>query len=318
MSKRARLGSASSGKAPTAPSGKPSVARASKPAGSGKRSAASGTRRGAKAVTAKSGAGKSPRRVSGDGGRYSQSLSHGLAVLASFDAEHSTLGIAEMAALLSMSRSTTHRYATTLAELGYLEQDSSRRYRLTSHAADLGLSALRSMTLRKPARVALYELREQTGRSVSLGVLAGTDALLVDRLRGWRGLHKLDLRLGPAARLPLHCAAIGKALLACLPEPERRQLIATLVLARQGPNCITGKRALREELERTWQLGFAIDDEEYAAGVRSIAVPVLDRDGLALAAVNLAVPAQACSPEELHPRYGAALGEAATAVAASL
>jgi IclR family pca regulon transcriptional regulator len=275
----------------------------------------------AKARSAKHSAGKRRANTHGvpsDGGRYSQSLSHGLAILASFDAKHPTLGIADMAEMLSMSRSTTHRYATTLAELGYLEQNSSRRYRLTPRAADLGLSALSAMTLREPARRVLRVLRERTGRSVSLGVLSASEVLLVDRLRGWRGLHELDLSLGPASRLPLHCTAIGKVLLAYLPEPQQRELLATLALSRRGPNSITVKRALREELERVRDLGFAIEDEELAAGLRSIAVPVLDEAGLAEAAIGLAASAKTVARADLQAEFGAALDEAAEALAVAV
>lgn len=254
--------------------------------------------------------------VPSEGGRYSQSLSHGLAILASFDADHPTLGIADMADRLSMSRSTTHRYATTLAELGYLEQNSSRRYRLTPRAADLGQAALSAMSLREPARGALEELRLRTGRSVSLAILAGSEALLVDRLRGWRGLHEMDLRLGSASRMPLHCTAVGKVLLAQLPQDKQRELLATLSLGRRGPGGITGKRALREELERVREQGYAIDDEEFAAGLLAIAVPVRDGEGLGFAAIGVAVPAKVFAAAALWAEFGEALNAAAEAVTA--
>jgi IclR family pca regulon transcriptional regulator len=256
-------------------------------------------------------------RVPKNGGRYSQSLSHGLAILASFDAESPTLGIADMADRLRMSRSTTHRYATTLAELGYLEQNSSRRYRLTPRAADLGLAMLDSMVLREPARDTLLALRRRTGRTVSLGILGEQDLLLLDRLRGWRGLHESDLRLGPAARLPLHCTAMGKVLLAYLPDPLQRELLTALTLTRYGPNTITGKRALRAELDRVYAAELAIEDEELAGGLRSIAVPVLGAAGEALAALEISVPTGVLSRGELSAVFGPALKDAAARIAAA-
>jgi IclR family transcriptional regulator, pca regulon regulatory protein len=262
--------------------------------------------------------------VPSDGGRYSQSLGHGLAILAGFSAALPTRGIADMAAELSMSRSTTHRYATTLAELGYLEQAASRRYRLTPRAADFGHAVLGAMALSERSRAPLHELRRRTGWTVSLGMLDGDELMLLDRLRGWRGLHEIDLRLGPSARLPLHCTAMGKVLVARLPGPEQRALLAKLALPRQGPlgrygpNCIAGRRALRAELARVRQRGFALDDEELSDGLRSIAVPVLDTDGSTLAALDLAVPGALFAAEELNPRFGATLRRTADRIAKAL
>ena len=251
-------------------------------------------------------------------------LGHGLAILAGFSAEHATRGIADMADELSMSRSTTHRYVTTLAELGYLEQNTSRRYRLTSRSADFGQSVLGSMALHECSGEQLYELRRQTGWTVSLGILDDTAVMLIDRLRGWRGLHEIDLCLGPSARLPLHCTAMGKVLLAGLRRSESRDRLAALTLTREGPlgrhgpNCVTGKRALRAALEQVRTRGFAIDDEELVNGLRSIAVPVRNVEGRTLAALDLAVPAAIYAGEELSREFGPLLEQTAERIAAEL
>lgn len=257
-------------------------------------------------------------KVPDNDGRYSLSLGHGLAILASFSAEHSTLGIAEMASALSMSRSTTHRYAATLAQLGYLEQNSARRYRLTPRCADVGLAALGSMALHECSRPFLHELRRETGWTVSLAILDGSEAMLVERLRGWRGLHEIDLRLGSSARLPVHCTAMGKVLAAWLPEDELRALLLTLNLKRNGPNAITGKRALRSELAHVRDQGFAIDDEELIDGLRSIAVPVLDAHERVLAALDLAVPAALFEGSELDEEFGGLLSHIAEGITEEL
>jgi IclR family pca regulon transcriptional regulator len=257
-------------------------------------------------------------KVPDNDGRYSLSLGHGLAILASFSAERSTLGIADMASVLSMSRSTTHRYAATLAQLGYLEQNSSRRYRLTPRCADVGLSALGSMALHECSRPLLGELRRETGWTVSLAILDGSEVMLVERLRGWRGLHEIDLRLGSSARLPVHCTAMGKVLLAGLPDPELRDLLVPLTLKRHGPNSITGKRALRAEIEQAREQGYAIDDEELIDGLRSIAVPVLDARGSVLGALDLSVPGALFEGHELNEEFGYVLGETAEAITEEL
>jgi IclR family pca regulon transcriptional regulator len=252
-------------------------------------------------------------------GRYSSSLQAGLAILNCFSAERPTLGIANLADELSMSRSTTHRYASTLVALGYLEQDSSRRYRLAPRVADVGMSVLDSMQLRRVAREHLRELREQTGRTVSLGVLDGAHVRYVDRLHGWRrGQHAVDLDLGAGASVPVHCTAMGKVLLANLPDRERDALIAELDLARRGPNSITSKRALRSELERVREEGIAIGDEELAPGVRTIAAPILGPDGTVCAALGMPVPADALTRAELLEILGPPLTAAARRLSTAL
>ena len=252
-------------------------------------------------------------------GRFSSSLQAGLAILNCFSAQQPVLGIAKLADELNMSRSTTHRYASTLVALGYLEQDQARRYRLAPRVADMGMSVLDSMALRGKAREYLRELREQTGRTASLAVLDGTQIRYIDRLRGWRrGQHAVDLDLGAGARVPAYCTAMGKVLLAYLPAPEREQLIGGLELTRRGPNCITSKRALRMELEQVRKEGVALGDEELGPGVRTIAAPVIGPDGEVIAAVGVPVPADAFSLDELHKALGPPVIAAAKRIAAAL
>jgi len=244
--------------------------------------------------------------------RYSSSLRHGLSILRCFSAEQPLLGIAEMASELGMSRSTTHRYAATLTELGYLEQNPSRQYRLGAFAANAGLSMLGSLALRRRARPMLQELRTLTGRTVSMAVLDGAEAIYVERLRSSRrGQYAVDPNLGLGSRLPLHCTAVGKVLLAYLSAADERAAIAALRLTRMGPRCITTKAALRSELERVRMRGMAVNDEELERGTRAIACPVLGEHGDALAAVNLAVPAGAFSRSALVTELGSPLAQTA-------
>lgn len=251
--------------------------------------------------------------------RYSSSLVAGLAILDLFSAERTELGIAMLAEKLNMSRSTTHRYASTLVALGYLEQDYSRRYRLAARVGDLGMAVLDSMPLRRVAREPLRDLREQTGRTVSLAILDGTDLRYVERLRGWRrGQHAADLDRGVAARMPAHCTAMGKVLLAGLPDAEREKLIGELTLERFGPKSIKTKKELRAELERVREAGLAVGDEELAEGIRAIAVPVLDKHDATVAAIGVPVPSEAYTREQLIESLGPILQSTAERVSAAL
>ncbi len=155
-------------------------------------------------------------------GKFSSSLVAGLSMLTCFTPEHPVRGIADMADELDLARSTTHRYATTLVTLGYLEQGPSRKYRLSSRVSDVGLALLDSMALRGAAREPLKALRAQTGRTASLSVLWGTEIVCVDRWQGsCQGQYAIDAGTGLGTRRPVHCAAAGKALLARLPAAEQ-------------------------------------------------------------------------------------------------
>src|SRR5271165_3901336 len=166
--------------------------------------------------------------------RFSQSLERGLAILSCFTPARPVLGIADIADHLGMSRSTTHRYVITLVALGYLEQGASRKYRLGLRVTDLGMSALNSTGLREHAHPYLDELRQRTSYTTALAVLDGDDVLFVDHLRGFRrGQETIDVNLSAGSRVPAHCTAMGKLLLANLPESRRQELIASMKLERR-------------------------------------------------------------------------------------
>jgi IclR family transcriptional regulator, pca regulon regulatory protein len=253
------------------------------------------------------------------GPRYSQSLERGLAILGCFTSEHPVLGIADIADELGMSRSTTHRYVTTLLALGYLEQGRSRKYRLGLRVTDLGMSALNSTGLRENVHPFLEELRERTGYTIGLAVLDGTEILYVDRARSWRRAEReTDLGLHPGSRMPAYCTAMGKVLLANLPEEIQRDLIAQLQLERKTPRTITSKQALRAELERISENGYALNDQELRPGLQAIAVPVRDESREAVAAIGIAASPEAITVAELTDALGPHLISTAARISSRL
>ncbi|MHB8233287.1 MAG: IclR family transcriptional regulator [Solirubrobacteraceae bacterium] len=251
--------------------------------------------------------------------RYSQSLERGLAILTCFTPKHPVLGIADIADELGMSRSTTHRYVTTLLALGYLEQGASRKYRLGLRVADLGLSALNSVGVREHAHPYLEELRQRCRYTVSLAVLEGTEILLLDRLASFRqGQNPATMNVRAGSRLPAYCSAMGKLLLANLLEPEQRELIAAMKLTKRGPNTIASKKALKDELVDVLDANFAVDDEELAKDLYSIAAPVRNEAHEVVAAVDISVPSSAIPVGELVDALGPHLISTADRVSARL
>jgi IclR family transcriptional regulator, pca regulon regulatory protein len=249
---------------------------------------------------------------------FSQSLERGLAVLATFTPDRPALGISELARELALTRSTTHRYAATLARLGYLHQDdSTRKYRLGPRVLDLGFSMLGSLELREIAAPHLRQLTDLTGHTSNLAIRDDTDVILIDRVRGRPGpYHHLEFTLHVGSRIPAYCSATGKALLAFLPRPDLDKLLDRIDLIQRGPRTLTSKTALFAELDRVRRTGIAVNDEELESALRSIAVPVRSRTGEVIAAVNIAIPWSPVTITELVGQHGPALQATARQIAA--
>jgi IclR family pca regulon transcriptional regulator len=248
----------------------------------------------------------------------SQSLERGLAVLCAFTPDRPALGITELARDLDLTRSTTHRYAATLASLGFLEQDdSTRKYRLAPRVLDLGFSTLGSLGLREIAAPHLRRLTDATGHTSNLAIRDDTDVILIDRVRGRSGrYHHLEFTLHVGSRIPAYCSATGKALLAFLPRSDLDQLLERVDLVQRGPRTVTDKHALLAELEQVRRTGLAVNDEELEAALRSIAVPVRARSGEVVAAINVAIPWSPVAMSELVERLGPVLQATASEIAA--
>jgi IclR family pca regulon transcriptional regulator len=246
----------------------------------------------------------------------SQSLERGLAILSTFTATRPLLGVSELAREVGLSRSSAHRYIATLAKLGYLQQDAAtRRYRLGPRVVDLGFSAINSMELRQIASPDLQALSDSSGHTVNMAVLDGADIVYVERCRSASlGQRDIDLNLHVGSRLPAYCTSMGKVLLAGLSDDELEARVAMIDFQRRGPNTITARGALLAELALVRERGLAVNNEELAYGLRSIAAPVRDQGGEVVAAINLAVHRSLVSMEDLVVRLGPMLQATARAI----
>jgi IclR family pca regulon transcriptional regulator len=222
---------------------------------------------------------------------FSQSLERGLLILSSFSETRPLLGIADLARAVELNKSTTYRYVATLAKLGYLQQDpDTKKYSLGPRVVDLGFAAINSMEITRVAGRYLQELSDETGYTVSMAVLDGPDIVYVDRRRSGRASNfAMGLNLHVGSRLPAYCTSMGKVLLAYQDPAALRALLDRTDFARRAPKTITAREQLTTALARVRHAGIAVNDEELAAGLRSVAAPVRDRSGAVVAAVNIAV-----------------------------
>jgi IclR family pca regulon transcriptional regulator len=246
----------------------------------------------------------------------SQSVERGLAVLAAFSSERPLIGVSELARELDMNRSTAHRYIATLAQLGYLKQDpESKRYRLGPKVLDLGFAAINSMSVREIAAPHLRALSDETGCTVNLAIHDGPDIVYIERCRTARpGQRDIDLNLHVGSRLPAYCTALGKAIVAFLPDEQINEIIARTDFVARGPHTLTDEQTFRDELAQIRTSGIAVNDEELAYGLRSIAAPIRSHGSEVVASVNLAVHRTMLSMDELTARLGPVLLQAATQI----
>jgi DNA-binding IclR family transcriptional regulator len=230
-----------------------------------------------------------------------------------FSAERLVLRIAELADMIELSRSTTHRYATTLAAMGYLEQDDKRRYRPSQAAVSPGMSAIRTLRAETPgARAILEDVRERTGYTASMAALEGTHAIYVHRLFAHGvGQYEADLDLRVGAHIPVYCTAIGKALLASLSEPEQRAVVAQLTLKREGPSTIMRKKAFEEELTRVRANRIATCHHEQVDGVHSIAAAITHPGRSRPLAISITIPARRYTVKQMTRLFAKHVRDAA-------
>jgi IclR family transcriptional regulator, pca regulon regulatory protein len=246
----------------------------------------------------------SPRVSAPPDPRRSRSLEYGVAILECFTASRPVLRNSEIASMVGISRSTTNRYLATLVELGYVEQDSKRRYLLANHAARAGMALVNTVRREIHARAVLEDLRDTTGHTVSVGLLDGARVLYVYRLHAHgAGQHDADGDLGVGAHVPAPNTAVGKALLSSLIDSELRSLLADI--CSNGAGLDTAAQAsLTEEIERVRRDGIALSDEHHTPRARSIAAPVARWLDKPILAVALTAPADAYPVEEMLARFG--------------
>jgi IclR family transcriptional regulator, pca regulon regulatory protein len=251
-----------------------------------------------------------------DGRYYVAALARGIQILEAFSKESPHLSLTEIAALAGMEKGTAFRFVYTLERLGYLTRDpETKRYRPGLKVMRLGFAALNSMGLRQIAQPYLKALSAQTGETANMTVREGAEVVYVARI-STRQIIGINLSVG--SRLPVYCTAMGKAQLIDLSRDELRDLLGEGPYPGLGPNTLTCLDALVAELDRVRRQGYAINDEELAAGLRSVAAPVRDGNGQIVAAINISVPSARVSRPELDSRLAPMVQASAAKISQAL
>ncbi len=241
---------------------------------------------------------------------YMQSLARGLEVIRAFEHARPTLSITEVARLTNISRAAARRCLYTLAQLGYVS-GADGIYELTPRILSLGYAYLSAMPLARIAQPVLERVSERLHESCSIAVLDGDEIVYVARAATQR---ILSIGLGVGSRLPAYCTSMGRVLLANLSDAELDAYLAGVQLERHTPHTITDRSVLRKELQRVRSSGYVMVDQELEMGLRSIAVPVKQPDGRAVASINVGAHAARADRQTMVKTYLPVLLEAANEI----
>jgi IclR family pca regulon transcriptional regulator len=227
-------------------------------------------------------------------------LDKGLAVLQALDQERPRLTIADVALRTGLSRAAARRYLLTLAGLGYVDHDG-KTFALTPRLLRLGQGYMRSARLPRLIQPQLNKLALTLQEASSAGVLDGADVISVAAATGGR---IVSATLQPGTQVPAYCTANGRVLLAALPAAELDAWFTAHAAGFKAltPRTLLSPAALRSEITRARELGFAQVDEEFEAGLRTLAVPLANRLGQVLAAINVSVHAARVRAQDLPGR----------------
>ena len=201
------------------------------------------------------------------------------------------LSIGEIAVRSGLAKGTAHRLLASLVHFDFVRQDSgTRRYQLGFKLVELGNRLLNQIDLREDARPFLIALAEEVQETVHLVVRDRDEALYMDKVALHPKRSGLQMVSHIGSRTALHSSAVGKILLAALPEEEVAHIVARRGLSRQTDKTITEPAKLIRHLNAVRHQGFAIDDEENEKGIRCVGAPIRDAEGKVVAAVSISGP----------------------------
>jgi len=214
-------------------------------------------------------------------------LQRGLRLLQLFSESPRGLTAKQVAGLSRLPVSTVHRFLTNLETSGFLSCDGEGNYRLGIACFAIGQATLGQLDIRRLSLPFLRELNQQTRETIHLTVRHGLSAVYVEKLDSPEPL-RIHSRLG--ASVPLYCTAVGKVMLAFMPQEERDRLLPELHVRRLTPNTVGNLQELQTELYRVRKNGYAYDMEEHEMHIRCLAAPIWDHTGSVQSSLSITAP----------------------------
>jgi len=203
--------------------------------------------------------------------------------------ERKETGVSELSVRLAMPKATIYRFLQTMKSLGFVFQEpESERYGLTMKLFELGAQALQHLDLIELAKRQMRILSEQTSETIHLAVLVDSEVIYIDKVEA---KYSFGMYSKVGKRAPIHATALGKALLAWEKPEQRDAIMAGMRFTQFRENSIASPEQFREELERTRQRKYGLDDEEFEEHMICMAAPIFDHWGSVVAALSVSFPA---------------------------
>jgi PcaR/PcaU/PobR family beta-ketoadipate pathway transcriptional regulator len=219
---------------------------------------------------------------------FNQSLEKGLAVIRAFSAARRFMTIAEVAACAGINKSSAQRMVFTLERLGYLKKHPrTQRYHLAVRALELGFNYLASNTLIDIANPFLSELSNTTQETVCL---TEPDALEMVYIARFVSARYIPIHMPIGSRIPMYCTGSGRAYLSALPEHQALAALRASTRIAHTMHTRTDETELLELLRSARRQGYAVNEQELFLGDTTLAAPILDGHGQAIAAVHIVAP----------------------------
>jgi IclR family transcriptional regulator, pca regulon regulatory protein len=230
------------------------------------------------------------------------SLIKGLNILEVFTPSQSSLSFQELCKKTGFPKTTVFRFLRTLTSHDYLSLDSrTKKYFLGPRVMSLGFAVLSGMDLRNVAYPYLEELARTTDQNVHLAILDKIEVVVIERIKRWQ---ILDINIPIGGRLNCYQTSTGRAILAFLSQEKFLSILSTLLKDREVVKHIGPKgEKLIKTLKEVRQNGYALSDEEFIKGVRTIAAPIFNAQGDVEGAVYMVVFSQMKNREEMIKQY---------------
>lgn len=239
-----------------------------------------------------------------------QVLERALEILAALADRPSDCSLAELCGDLKLHKSTVHRLLMVLERHRLVDKNpDTGRYRLGMRLFELGSRAVAVLDLRELSRPLLEQVLRETEETVHLCALDRDEIVYLEKLEPQRSV-RLASRVG--RRVPAYCTAVGKAILAEMPEPEVSAILRRSEMKRITPKTITTLAAMHNELSAIRARGYSIDDEENEEGVRCVGAAVRDHSSRVVAAISASGPAFRISREKVPEIAGSVMRAANT------
>lgn len=226
---------------------------------------------------------------------YLSTLERGLSVLRAFGRDNPQMTLSEVAEITKLSPAAARRCLNTLVSLGYVAKHR-RQFLLRPEVMTFASAYLDSMSLGEIVRPHLQAVRDESGDSSSLAVLSGYDILYLVHVSTNRMVR---LAAGIGTRFPAYATSLGRAMLAFESEEVRTHYINTCAIVPFTEHTVASKAELRRILNDARRSGYTATQDELDYGLVSIAVPILDESGRALAAINCSTSTSRAGRDEL-------------------